>query len=704
MTATDDRLDRACAAVGITGAHEAPGLVGLLRTSARDVVGCLAATIAAWLPLGVVVALGPVLAVRLERPDSAVEDLAVQVLLLGALVAVASAALVAHRPGLRRPLLATSALGGVGLLLGGPAAMAWLGGLGLGASVPVIRPTAVEVTPVGGRNRVVNALHLGAVLAVALPALLANTADVETVIGVTGVAGIALGLAGVALVRPPAPGTHDELPVRRLVAEELDPAPRQWGFREALRRAWARPSLRRAVAPMAILGLGILPVPVMAWFLAVDRAGVELADRGDIALASVAVAVVATLLSGIGADHRFARDGGTTLRRAAPFVAVAGLACVVAALTDARVAILLAVGLAAGATAIVLARLDVALATAMPAGVRPLALALVNATSWVGAVVGLAFAGGLDSRFGPAWALGLQGVALVGAAVLVVVVGRSVRPDVEATLERLMGAEQLDADRRSGTHVPLLQAEGIDFSYGQVQVLFGVDFTVDDGEMVALLGTNGAGKSTLLRVVSGLGIPSRGTVRLEGQDITFWRPTQRVDAGITQIPGGKAVFAPMSVVENLRVYGYALGRDKASVDAGIDKALAQFPRLDERRNQLAGTLSGGEQQMLALSKALILQPRLLCIDELSLGLAPKIVADLLGMVREINAQGTAVVLVEQSVNVALSLVDHAYYMEKGEVRFDGKAKDLLARPDILRSVYLKGAAAGMAGTGKGGEA
>jgi ABC-type branched-subunit amino acid transport system ATPase component len=186
-------------------------------------------------------------------------------------------------------------------------------------------------------------------------------------------------------------------------------------------------------------------------------------------------------------------------------------------------------------------------------------------------------------------------------------------------------------------------------------------------------------------------------VRFDGQDVTYAAPGDRVRAGITQVPGGKAVFGPMSVVENLRVYGYALGTDKAAVDRGIEQAFEAFPRLAERRNQTAQTLSGGEQQMLALSKALILQPRLLLIDELSLGLAPKIVAQLLDMVREINQRGTAIVLVEQSVNVALSLVEHAYYMEKGEVRFDGKAADLLERPDILRSVYLKGAAEGLGG-------
>jgi ABC-type branched-subunit amino acid transport system ATPase component len=147
----------------------------------------------------------------------------------------------------------------------------------------------------------------------------------------------------------------------------------------------------------------------------------------------------------------------------------------------------------------------------------------------------------------------------------------------------------------------------------------------------------------------------------------------------------------MSVVENLRTFGYTLGRDRAKVDAALDASFRAFPRLDERRNQAAATLSGGEQQMLGLAKAIMLRPRLLLIDELSLGLAPIVVGQLLDMVREINATGTAVVLVEQSVNIALSLVEHAYFMEKGEMRFDGPAQQLLERDDLLRAVFLEGA-------------
>ena len=302
----------------------------------------------------------------------------------------------------------------------------------------------------------------------------------------------------------------------------------------------------------------------------------------------------------------------------------------------------------------------------------------------------------IGTRFGAAWGLVTSAALILLAARRVNTVLRDAPRELDTIVTSIVEEESLRAIVSQGTHVPLLSCRAIDFSYGQLQVLFGVDFTVDDGEMVALLGTNGAGKSTLLRVISGLGLPTSGTVRLRGTDISFAGTDRRVALGISQIPGGKAVFGPMSVAENLAVYGYSLGRDKAAVSRGIEATFETFPRLAERRNQMASTLSGGEQQMLALGKAFILRPHLLLIDELSLGLAPIIVGELLTMVRQINSGGTAVVLVEQSVNIALALVQHAYFMEKGQIRYDGPAAELVERPDLLRSVFLEGVASAVA--------
>ncbi|HLI53188.1 MAG TPA: ABC transporter ATP-binding protein, partial [Acidimicrobiales bacterium] len=311
----------------------------------------------------------------------------------------------------------------------------------------------------------------------------------------------------------------------------------------------------------------------------------------------------------------------------------------------------------------------------------------------IGGLVGAIFFAGIDRRYGIVGSMVAVTLPGVLGSWVIATAGRHVGADLDRMIDEVLEEEQIGRIKSAGGHLPLLACRGVDFSYGSLQVLFGVDFTVDDGEMVALLGVNGAGKSTLLKVISGVCLPRSGSVRLVGEDITFLDAERRVRLGVTQVPGGRAVFGPMTVVENLRSFGYTLGKDRKALDRAIDECFDAFPRLAERRNNLASTLSGGEQQMLGLSKALILRPKLLLIDELSLGLAPIVVGQLLDMVRRINAGGAAVVLVEQSVNIALNLVDHAFFMEKGEIRFDGPAGELLARDDLLRAVFLSGAAA-----------
>jgi ABC-type branched-subunit amino acid transport system ATPase component len=236
----------------------------------------------------------------------------------------------------------------------------------------------------------------------------------------------------------------------------------------------------------------------------------------------------------------------------------------------------------------------------------------------------------------------------------------------------------------------ILGVEGVDFAYGNVQVLFGVGLHVDRGEVLALLGTNGAGKSTLLKVVTGLARPGAGRITFDGSDVTGADVVDMVGRGVVMLPGGKAVFGDMTVAENLEIGAYTLRNDRAEFVRRRGEVLDLFPRVGERLTSAAGNLSGGEQQQLALAKAFLLRPKLLCIDELSLGLAPGIVQTLLEAVREINRAGTTVVLVEQSLNVAASIAGRAVFMEKGEVRFEGETADLLERSDIARAVFLGG--------------
>ena len=239
---------------------------------------------------------------------------------------------------------------------------------------------------------------------------------------------------------------------------------------------------------------------------------------------------------------------------------------------------------------------------------------------------------------------------------------------------------------------PILECKGIDVAYGPVQVLFGVDLTVERGEIVALLGTNGAGKSTLLKAISGLARPKRGTVVFDGHDVTGEAAHLTAARGLVQMPGGKGVFPTLSVKENLRLACWLFRDDTDRVDAKIAEVLELFPRLKDRYTNLAGDMSGGEQQMLTLGMALVNEPKLLMIDELSLGLAPTIVGDLIEVVHEVNRAGVTVIVVEQSINVALTLARRAVFMEKGEFRFTGPTSALLDRPDILRSVFIAGGA------------
>jgi ABC-type branched-subunit amino acid transport system ATPase component len=232
-----------------------------------------------------------------------------------------------------------------------------------------------------------------------------------------------------------------------------------------------------------------------------------------------------------------------------------------------------------------------------------------------------------------------------------------------------------------------LEVRGLDFAYATQQVLFDVSLTVAEGEIAALLGTNGAGKSTILRAVAGLDSPVGGTIRVFGDATTYTDAEEIVRLGVALLAGGRMTFPSLTVEENLKIGAYSL-KDSAV----IEDVYRRFPPLGSRRQQRAGTLSGGEQQMLALGRVLLTKPRLLLIDELTLGLAPKVVEELIAIVREVNAQGTTVLLVEQSANLALALAAHSFFLERGEVRFDGPTEELLRRDDLLRPVFLNDAA------------
>lgn len=233
----------------------------------------------------------------------------------------------------------------------------------------------------------------------------------------------------------------------------------------------------------------------------------------------------------------------------------------------------------------------------------------------------------------------------------------------------------------------LLEVKEINVFYGAIQALRGISLHVEEGEMVALVGANGAGKTTTLRTISGLLPPTTGSITFDGESIAGLPAFDVVDRGIAHLPEGRELFSGLSVLENLRLGYWAKRKDKSKLQSQLDVVMDHFPRLRERSGQAAGTLSGGEQQMLGVARAMMSSPRLLIVDELSLGLAPMIVSQLFEILDEVNREGTSVLLVEQFVHLALEHTKRAYVLQKGDVVLEGTSSELLADPSLVAS-YL----------------
>ena len=234
----------------------------------------------------------------------------------------------------------------------------------------------------------------------------------------------------------------------------------------------------------------------------------------------------------------------------------------------------------------------------------------------------------------------------------------------------------------------MLTLENINVYYGAIHALKGISIEVAEGEIVTLIGANGAGKSTTLRTISGLLRPKAGTITFEGRSLTAMSAQDIVKLGICHVPEGRRIFANMTVLENLELGAYCRS-DSKEIAADIEKVFARFPRLGERRNQVGGTLSGGEQQMLAIGRALMSRPRLLLMDEPSMGLAPLLVKEIFAIIKEINQTGTTILLVEQNAHMALSVAHKAYVMETGRITIKGSAKEL-SESEAVRKAYLGG--------------
>ena len=232
----------------------------------------------------------------------------------------------------------------------------------------------------------------------------------------------------------------------------------------------------------------------------------------------------------------------------------------------------------------------------------------------------------------------------------------------------------------------MLEVKDLSVFYGMIQAIKGVSFSVNEGEVIALIGANGAGKTTILHTVTGLLSPKAGSIVFEGKDITKVPAHQIVSLGMAHVPEGRRVFAQLSVLQNLRM-GAFTRKDKAEIEETLETVYRRFPRLKERKNQLAGTLSGGEQQMLAMGRALMSKPRIILMDEPSMGLSPILVDEIFDIIRSVSAGGTTVLLVEQNAKKALGIANRAYVLETGRIVKEGIASDLL-QDDAIRKAYL----------------
>jgi ABC-type branched-subunit amino acid transport system ATPase component/predicted MFS family arabinose efflux permease len=585
-------------------------------------------------------------------------------------------------------------------------------GLGQAAIEPVHGSLVADYYPVEARSRAYAghqlaqpvALVVGPALTGGIAALAAGSAGWRWAFLAVAPLGV-VAAAAVTRLRDPERGSMERLGVVTTTQGGADPAPPpttggdvaedepRIPLATGMRRLFDIRTLRYLYLGIGVMGFALVSGPVLISTHLQDQWGVGPFGRGLIFSVIGIGNLAGLLLGGVVGDRLFRFDPSWP-------VVVIGAGLVAYSVVSAGALYLPVLALvvivqvvATTGVGLMVAPLRLILAATSPPRLRALSFAMLGIFILVlGGFLGGVIFGAIADATTARLAITLLAVPGTLAGALIALGARHVRGDLAAVVADIREAEE-SAARRSSPVRNLLEVRNLDFRYGNLQVLFDVSLDVEEGEVLALLGTNGAGKSTLLRAVSGLEHPTRGSIRFDGHDVTYLETEQIVGLGLVQMPGGKAVFPGLTVAENLRAGAYRLRHSATSVDTGMARVEEMFPVLAARRDQLAATLSGGEQQMLGLAKALMLRPRLLCIDELSLGLAPAVIEQLLETVRALNAAGTTIVIVEQSVNVALSLATRAVFMEKGQVRFSGPARDLLERPDLLRSIFLAGAEA-----------
>lgn len=575
-------------------------------------------------------------------------------------------------------------------------------GIGLAAaySTPVFGSLISDGYPLEGRGRIFSLHAMATPLGLALGPFTAGS--IATLAGgaegwrwaylALAVPVAVLAIAALVFLREPVRGRYEQ---ETVTGEVLDQTDRGGELPITIGTAFARMKKIKTFYFMCLgigaLGLALITVPLQLTLLLRDEYGYGAFTRGWILSLCQIPSIVAMLIAGRRFDRMYRVDPARTMRVAGFAIVAYGVLTLVALRLQQPALLLVCYALATAFTGMALVAINPLVASVAPYRLRAQAFAIVPIfTFLMGGFLGALVVGAISDAHGQRVALTIAvPVSTVAGGYLFHRGARYLRQDISRAVEELL--EEQEERRRIAADpqgTPVLQVRNLDFSYGTVQVLFGIDLEVARGEVLALLGTNGAGKSSLLRVISGLGIPDRGVIRLNGRSLTYAEAELRFRAGVVQLRGGAGIFPELTVTENLRTALLTTDLSPAEAKDRVDRALGRFPALADARQCRACDLSGGQQQMVALAMTLVHEPELLIIDELSLGLAPVVVQELLAVVEELKREGTTMIIVEQSLNLALSFADRAVFMEKGRIMFEGSAAELAGRDDLVRAVFL----------------
>ncbi|NUU22133.1 MAG: MFS transporter [Streptomycetaceae bacterium] len=569
-------------------------------------------------------------------------------------------------------------------------------GVAKSSTLPVHGSLNADTYPIGVRGRLAT-LNAGA----------ARTAGALSPLAVGGIAALAGGddgwrwpflilgipalLVAVWAFRLPEPprGQHEMKSVLGEVVEDAKPMP--ISIEAAFARLMRIRSIKSSIMAFSALGFSLFTGGVLQNLWAEDHFGMSTFQRGLMGSISGASLLLALPFVGPRYDRLYRRDPSRALALLGYLILPGAVLLPIQWAMPNGIAFMLAGIPAAVLASVTFAMVGPVLSSVVPYRLRGLGSALSAIyIFFIGATGGALVSGLISNAYDPRVAVLVVGIpsTLIGG-LMVVRSASFIKNDLSLVVHELREElDERDRQLQDPENIPVLQVNNIDFSYGHVQVLFDIAFDVKRGETLALLGTNGAGKSTILKVICGLGTPSRGVVRLNGRTITYVSPEQRGQYGVHLLPGGKGVFPSMTVRENLEMAAFRIRKDPADRERRFGYVLDLFPDLAGRQGQTAGSLSGGQQQMLALAMVLMKDPEVLLIDELSLGLAPVVVQDLLAIIERLKADGLTIIVVEQSLNIALAIADRAVFLEKGQVRFTGPARELAERDDLARAVFL----------------